>query len=66
MANVFVEPTPDGTAYSLKYEGGESVSGVRHRTQATAVNAAYKAGHHPLVAWVAHSNTRNPDHWRKI
>ena len=69
MANVYVEPVPKGsdepiTGYRLEYEGGGSVDGVTHRTQETAINAAKRLGHSPLVARVRRTNKGTPDHWR--
>lgn len=65
MANVFIEPTPDGNGYTAKYQGGQSIDGVRHRTQETAIRAAERGGHQPLVARVRTTDRGKPDQWRK-
>jgi hypothetical protein len=71
MANVYVEPKPKGrdpgdpiTHYLLEYAGGSAVTGVHHRTQAAAIDAAKALGHRPLVARVRVTDKGKPDHWR--
>ncbi|KGX63862.1 hypothetical protein Y027_6299 [Burkholderia pseudomallei TSV5] len=71
MANVYVEPCPKGrpegssiTHYVLEYAHGVSVDSVNHYTQASAIQAAKRLGHNPLVARVRNTNKGNPDHWR--
>ncbi|MFW8744892.1 hypothetical protein [Mesorhizobium japonicum] len=69
MANVYVEPLPKGstapiTGYKLEYAGGQSVDGVTHRTQETAIAEAKRLGHSPLVARVRVTDKGKPDHWR--
>ncbi|WP_083214391.1 hypothetical protein [Burkholderia stabilis] len=71
MANVYVEPCPKGrsegssiTHYVLEYAHGASVDSVNHHTQASAIQAAKRLGHNPLVARVRNTNKGNPDHWR--
>lgn len=71
MANVYVEPCPKGrpegspiTHYILEYAHGVEVDGVRHQTQASAIQAAQRLGHNPLVARVRNTNKGIRDHWR--
>jgi len=71
MQNVYVEPQPPSrpegspiTHYKLEYEHGASVDGVSHPTQAAAISAARRLGHHPLIARVRHTSKGNRDHWR--
>ena len=71
MSNVFVEPEPKGrpegsaiTHYVLEYAHGARVTNGSYATQADAVHAAKKLGHHPLIARVRNTNKGNPDHWR--
>jgi hypothetical protein len=71
MGNVYVEPKPKGrpegspiTHYVLEYAGGSRVTSIDHQTQASAIAAAKKLGHQPLVARVRNTNKGNPDHWR--
>ncbi len=71
MSNVFVEPEPKGrpegtpiTHYVLEYSHGARVTDIPYPTQAAAVEAAMKLGHHPLIARVRNTNKGNPDHWR--
>ena len=69
MANLFVERLPKGssapiTGYVVEYVGGDSLDGVTHRTQESAIDAAKRAGHQPLVARVRVTDKGKPDHWR--
>jgi hypothetical protein len=71
MANVYVEPEPKGrpegsaiTHYVLEYAHGARVTPDNYQTQAEAVSAAKRLGHHPLIARVRNTNKGNPDHWR--
>ena len=71
MANVYVEPKPKArseteaiTHYVLEYAGDSRVTNTDYPTQKEAIDAAKKAGHHPLVARVRVTNKGNPDHWR--
>jgi hypothetical protein len=64
LVNVYIEPRDNGQGFTVKYVGGQSVDGVNHRTQETAIAAARRAGHHPLVARVRNTVRGNPDHWR--
>ncbi|HBU5820764.1 TPA: hypothetical protein MIH26_27165 [Klebsiella pneumoniae] len=73
MPNVYVEPQPTGrpegstiTHYTVEYAGGQSIDGKIHSTQESAIQAAKKAGHKPLVARVRNTSKGNPDHWRAV
>lgn len=63
MANVFVEPSPEG-GYQIEFADGTApIAGFA--TQQAAIEEARKDGHHPLVARVRTLNDKNkPDHWR--
>lgn len=65
VANVYIEPVPEGTGFTAKYIGGQSLDGVIHRTQETAIGAAKRAGHQPLVSRVRQTDRGKPDQWRK-
>ncbi len=72
MPDVYVEPRPKGRGerdpidhYVLELAGGKSAdNGVHHQTQETAINAAKRMGHKPLVARVRVTDKGKPDHWR--
>ena len=70
MANVYIEPKPTGRTehdpidhYVIEHANGARESGP-YKTQAEAIQAAKRAGHHPLVARVRVTDKGNPDHWR--
>lgn len=70
MANVYIEPKPKARHEHeaidhcmIEYQHGGIHSGP-YKTQAEAIAAATKAGHHPLVARVRVTDTGKPDHWR--
>ena len=63
MANVFIEPVPDGH-FVIEHLNG-SKHPQHYPTQQAAIDHAKAMGHHPLVARVRHLNDKNiPDHWR--
>lgn len=63
MANVFVEPSPQG-GYQIEFADGAPPK-TGFSTQEAAIAEAKKAGHHPLVARVRTLNDKQkPDHWR--
>ncbi len=63
MANVFVEPAPNG-GYQIEFSDGTPAKGG-FNTQEAAIEAAKKDGHKPLVARVRHLNDKKkPDQWR--
>jgi len=72
MANVFVEPRPEGkpegspiTDYIVETRA-DHVLGT-FRTQEAATHWARIHGHSPHVARVRHLNDKDkPDHWRKV
>lgn len=73
MPNVYIEPHPKGrpegtaiTHYTVEYAHGVSTDGVQHRTQESAINAAIRQGHSPLIARVRNTSKGNPDHWRSV
>ena len=73
MPNVYVEPRPKARTehelidhYVLEFAGDRSVDNVQHRTQETAINAAKRLGHQPLVARVRVTDKGRPDHWRSV
>lgn len=63
MANVFVEPSPNGE-YQVEFaDGTPTKSGFA--TQEAAIAAAKKDGHKPVVARVRELNDKQkPDQWR--
>jgi hypothetical protein len=70
MANVYIEPKPTGRDegdaidhYVIEHPGGAQEGGS-YKTQHEAIEAARKAGHHPLVARVRCTDKGKPDHWR--
>ncbi len=63
MANVFVEPVPDGH-FIIEFADGTKHS-KHFQTQREAIDHAKSMGHHPLVARVRHLNDKKiQDHWR--
>ncbi|RAU29772.1 hypothetical protein DBY73_021760 [Enterobacter sp. RIT418] len=71
MPNVYIEPQPKGrpegtpiTHYTVEYAHGVSVDNIDHRTQESAIHAAIRHGHTPLIARVRNTTKGNPDHWR--
>ncbi len=71
MANVYIEPRPKGRPegtpiedYVVEFAQGALMTQQAFTTQATAIEAARRAGHQPLVARVRNTNKGNPDHWR--
>ena len=71
MSDVYVALRPKARAeheaidhYVLECAQGQSVRDVEHRTQATAINAAKRHGHEPLVATVRVTDRGKPDHAR--
>ena len=71
MPNVYVEPRPKARGenepidhFVLELAGGKSLDNVEHQTQETAINAARRLGHEPLVARVRVTDKGKPDHWR--
>ncbi|MGI9070104.1 MAG: hypothetical protein ACR2JB_01945 [Bryobacteraceae bacterium] len=70
MANVYIEPKPTGRHehdpidhYVVEHANGVKESGP-YKTQADAIQAAKRSGHHPLVARVRVTDKGKPDHWR--
>jgi len=67
MANVFIEPMPKSddpiTGYQIEFDDHSKPLGT-YATQADAIAAAKKLGHHPLIARVRRTNKGIPDHWR--
>jgi len=63
MANVFIEPAPDGH-FIIEHENGSKHT-QHYPTQQAAIDHAKSMGYHPLVARVRHLNDKKiPDHWR--
>jgi hypothetical protein len=68
MSNVYVEPMPKAsegpiTGYQIELDDRSKPLGI-YTTQADAIAAAKRLGHHPLVARVRRTNKGIPDHWR--
>jgi hypothetical protein len=72
MANVYIEPKPAARHehepidhYAIEHAGGATEGGT-FATQGDAIQAAMRAGHHPLVARVRVTDKGKPDHWRSV
>jgi hypothetical protein len=64
MADVFVEPVPEG-GFQIEFAGGKSAPRGPFPNQEEAIKAAKADGHKPLVARVRNLTDKDkPDHWR--
>ena len=71
MPDVYVESGPKGrdeheaiNHYVLESAGNKIVDDVRHRTRETAINAAKRLRHNPLVARVRVTDKGTASYWR--
>jgi hypothetical protein len=70
MANVYIEPRPEGRQesdpidyYVVEHDADHVLA--TFKTQQEAIEWARRQGYTPLVARVGHSNDKKkPDHWR--